>query len=105
MNSVPIPTQKSHRKFNTPQLLRGGWYLTWGISLLILIVSIWGVNSQRKAIETVGKDSAPSILTAQQLQDSFADLDASLANELLLKPGEERQVLADFDKNRKKIAD
>jgi hypothetical protein len=105
MNSVPIPTRKLHRKFNTPQLLRSGWYLTWGINLLLLIVSIWGVNSQRKAIETVGKDSAPSILTAQQLQDSFADLDASLANELLLKPGEERQVLADFDKNRKKIAD
>ncbi|WP_310425783.1 hypothetical protein [Chamaesiphon sp. VAR_48_metabat_135_sub] len=105
MNSISRPTQKVSRKFNTLQLLRSGWYATWGISLLLLIVSIYGVNSQRQAIDAVGKNAAPSILTAQQLQDSFADMDASLANELLLKPGENRQALIDFDKNRKKIAD
>jgi hypothetical protein len=45
-------------------------------------------------------------LTAQQLQDSFAGMDASLASELLLKPGDTRQkeVLIDFETNRKKIA-
>ena len=98
-------TQKLAKKFNTPQLLRSGWYTTWGVSLLLLIVSIYGVQAQLQAIKTVGKDAAPSILTAQQLQDSFADMDASLANELLLKPGENQQALADFEKNRKKIAD
>ena len=105
MTAIPSPAQKLTTKFNTPQILRSGWYATWGISLLMLIISIYGVNAQRQAIKTVGKDAAPSILTAQQLQDSFADMDASLANELLLKPGENRQALADFDKNRKKIAD
>jgi CHASE3 domain sensor protein len=105
MTSMPHPTQKSYRKFNTPQILRSGWYTTWGISLLLLVVSIYGVSSQRQTIKTVGTDAAPSVLTAQQLQDSFADMDASLANELLLKPGDNQQALADFDKNRKKIAD
>jgi hypothetical protein len=105
MNSISRPTKKLPRKFNTLQLLRTGWYSVWGVSLLLLIVSIYGVNSQRQAIKTVGKDAAPSILTAQQLQDSFADMDASLANELLLKPGENSQALVAFDKNRKKIAD
>jgi hypothetical protein len=105
MTAIPRPTLKSIDKFNTPQILRGGWYATWGVGLLLLTISIYGVASQRQAIKTVGKDAAPSILTAQQLQDSFADMDASLANELLLKPGANRQVLADFDKNRKKIAD
>jgi uncharacterized membrane protein YqjE len=104
MTSIPT-TQKLAKKFNTPQLLRSGWYTTWGVSLLLLIVSIYGVQAQRQAIKTVGKDAAPSILTAQQLQDSFADMDASLANELLLKPGENQQALADFEMNRKKIAD
>jgi hypothetical protein len=104
MTAIPRPTQKSIKKFNTPQILRSSWYTTWGISLLLLIISIYGVNSQRQAIKTVGKDAAPSIFTAQQLQDSFADMDASLANELLLKSGDNRQVLADFDKNRQKIA-
>lgn len=105
MTVIPKPIQKSLQRYNTPQILRSSWYTTWGVSLLLLIISIYGVNSQRQAIKTVGKDTAPSVLTAQQLQDSFADLDASLANELLLKPGENRQALADFEKNRKKIAD
>lgn len=105
MTVIPKPTQSLVKRLNTPQILRGGWYTTWGVSLLLLIISIYGVNSQRQAIKTVGKDAAPSVLTAQQLQDSFADMDASLANELLLKPGDNRQTLADFDKNRKKIAD
>jgi hypothetical protein len=105
MTSIPRPNQNLPQKFSTPQILRNVWYTTWGVSLLLLIVSIYGVSSQRQALKTVGKDAAPSILTAQQLQDSFADMDASLANELLLKPGTNQQALVDFDKNRKKIAD
>ena len=105
MTSMPILAKKSSQPLNTPQLLRSGWYLTWGVSLLLLIASIYGVSSQRQALKTVGKDAAPSILTAQQLQDSFADMDASLANELLLKPGNNQQSLAKFEINRKKIAD
>lgn len=104
MTAIPKPIQKSIQRYNTPQILRISWYTTWGVSLLLLIISIYGVNSQRQAIKTVGKDAAPSVLTAQQLQDSFADMDASLANELLLKPGDNRQALLDFKKNQKKIA-
>ncbi len=106
MTTIPKPSQKASEKFNTLQILRGSWYANWGVSLLLLIVSIYGVNSQRQAIKAVGKDAAPSVLTAQQLQDSFAGMDASLASELLLKPGDTRQkeVLGDFETNRKKIA-
>jgi hypothetical protein len=105
MTSIPKPAQNLGSKYQTPQILRGGWYATWGVSLLLLMISIAGVNAQRNALKTVGKDAAPSILTAQQLQDSFADMDASLANELLMKPGDDRQALLDFNKNQKKIAD
>ncbi len=104
--SIPTPTQKLPQKFNTLQLLRGGWYATWVASFLLLVVSIYGVSQQRQALKTVGKDSAPSILTAQRLRDSFAEMDASLANELLLKPGENQKILEEFEKtNRKKIPD
>ncbi len=106
MTSIPKPAQNLVSKYKTPQILRGGWYATWGVSLLLLVISIGGVNSQRQAIKTVGKDSVPSVLTAQQLQDSFAGMDASLASELLLKPGDtrEQEVSIDFQTNRKKIA-
>jgi hypothetical protein len=107
MTAMPKSVQKAPRKFNTLQILRGGWYATWGISLLLLVVSIQGVHSQRDALKTVGTDAAPSVLTAQELQDSFADMDASLANELLLQPGDNRQqaALADFKINHEKIAE
>jgi hypothetical protein len=105
MISIPRPNQSLPKKFNTLQVLRNAWYTSWGISLLLLIISISGIAYQRQTLKTVGKDAAPSILTAQQLQDSFADMDASLANELLLKPGANQQALVSFDKNRKKIAD
>jgi hypothetical protein len=103
--SIPTPTQKLPQKFNTLQLLRGGWYATWVASFLLLVVSIYGVSQQRQALKTVGKDSAPSILTAQRLRDSFAEMDASLANELLLKPGQNQQILVQFEKDRTKIPD
>lgn len=106
MTSIPKPAQNLGNKYQTPQILRGGWYATWGISLLLLVISIGGVNSQRQAIKAVGKDAAPSVLTAQQLQDSLAGMDASLASELLLKSGDprEKEVEIEFQTNRKKIA-
>jgi hypothetical protein len=61
MTTIPKPSQKMPEKFNTLQILRGGWYTTWGVSLLLLIVSIYGVNAQRQAIKTIGKDAAPSV--------------------------------------------
>ena len=102
-----IPTQKTPERFNTLQCLRGGWYATWGVSLLLLVVSIQGFRAQRDALKTVGDDTVPSVLLAQRLKDSFADMDASLANELLLKPGDRAQaeVLKNFDANSKKIAE
>jgi hypothetical protein len=105
MNSLPTPIQRILNKYDTPQILRGSLYLVWSASILLLIVSISGVIAQRQAIKTVSKDAVPSILIAQQLRDSFADIDASLANELLLKLGDNGQALANFEKNQKKIAD
>ncbi len=108
MNSIPKPIHNIGMRYNTPQILRSGLYAVWGASLLLLLFSIAGVTAQRQTLKTVGKDATPSILAAQQLRDSFADIDASLANELLLDPVKNQkeltQVFADFDKNQKKIA-
>ena len=109
MDSISQPIQQISTKINTPQILQKGLYAVWGVSFLLLILSIFGVISQRQTIKTIGKDAAPSILAAQQIRDSFADIDASLANELLLDPVKDtkalEQVAKDFRKNQKKIAD
>jgi hypothetical protein len=105
MTFIFKPNQKLADRFNTTQILRGGWYTTWGASLLLLVVSIWGVHAQRDALKTVGKDAAPSVLMAQRLKDALANLDADLANELLVKPGENAEALKGFESSRKKIAE
>ncbi|GET40389.1 hypothetical protein [Microseira wollei] len=92
-------------KFNTPQLLKGGLYLSWGTSLLLLIATISGVQGQRHAIQTVGKDSAPSILTAIRIKDSLAGMDANVVNELLVKPGENPRAIQDYEERYQKFAE
>ncbi len=91
-------------KFNTPQLLKGGLYLSWGTSLLLLVTTISGVQGQRHAIQTVGKDSAPSILNALRIKDSLADMDANAANELLVKPGQNPEAIKGYNERREKLS-
>jgi hypothetical protein len=83
-------------KFTTPQILKGCLFLTWGVSVLLLITIITGVQGQRNALKTVGKDSAPSILTAQQLKDSLIGMDAEAVNELLVKPGQNPDAIKGY---------
>ena len=86
MSNVAIVTNKTIKNLNTPQLLRGSLFITWGASLLLLMVTIAGAQGQRNAIDTVGKDAVPSIITAQQLKDAMAGMDAFAASELLEPP-------------------
>ncbi len=92
-----LPTKKS---LTTPKLLNAGLYLTWGASFLLAIATISGIQAQRNAIKTIGKDSVPSILTAQRLKDSVAGMDANAVNELLIQPGKTPGEIQDYQKNK-----
>lgn len=59
---------------------------------------------QRDAIETIGKNTAPSVLTAQRIKDSLADLDANAANELLVKPGENPEAAKSYRERQEKLS-
>jgi hypothetical protein len=83
---MALTTSKTLKNLNTPQLLRGSLFVTWGASLLLLMVTIAGAQGQRNAIKTVGKDSVPSIITAQRLKDAVAGMDAFAASEFLVPP-------------------
>ena len=93
------------RGLTTPQLLKAGLYVTWGASLLLVITTISGIQRQRHAIQTVGKDSAPSIILAQRLKDSLAGMDANAVNELLVKPGENPRAIQDYEERRKAFSE
>ena len=98
-------SSKAITKFTTPQLLKGGLYLTWGASLLLLIATLAGVQGQRYSIKTIGKDAVPSIITAQRIKDALTGMDANAANELLVKPGQNPGAIKDYEERRQKLAE
>ena len=91
-------------KFTTPQILRGGLYLVWGVSILALGTANEALKMQRDAIETIGKNTAPSVLNAQRIKDSISDLDANAANELLVKPGENPEATKAYRERQEKLS-
>lgn len=96
---------KNNYKFTTPELLKGGLYLTGATSLLLLIAIMSGVQGQRHAIKTVGEDSTPSIVTAQRLKEAFAGMDANVANELLVPSGQNQDAVKDYEERYQKAAE
>ncbi|MCY7278715.1 MAG: hypothetical protein LH702_34520, partial [Phormidesmis sp. CAN_BIN44] len=84
MTTIAQKSTKATKKLTTPQLIRSGLYIVWGMGLLSLITTVTGVQEQRSAIKTVGKDAVPSIILAQRLKDGMAGMDAFAASEFLV---------------------
>ncbi len=103
MSKTIAVSSKVRPKLTTPQILKAGLYLTWGASLLLLIATLVGVQGQRYAIKTVGKDSAPSIIAAQHIKAGLADMDANAANELLVKPGQNPEAVKAYEQRRVEV--
>lgn len=103
MSKIITASNKAIKKLNTPQLLQSGLYLTWGASLLVLVSTISGIQGQRHAINTIGKDATPSITTAQRLKDAAAGMDAYVAKELLLPSGQNQDALKGYNERYEKF--
>ncbi|HWD98577.1 MAG TPA: hypothetical protein VG345_06060 [Bryobacteraceae bacterium] len=71
------------KPWNTLRVLRASLFGLIGLDLLLLAVCVTGARVHREGMQTVGRDSAPSILAAQKIKTSLADMDASLASDLL----------------------
>lgn len=88
----------------TPLRLRRQLWAVWGLSALLFFVGEGALDGARIAMKTVGKDTAPSILAAQEIASSLADLDANAGNYLL---GHEKRhqaaAMETFEKQRKEV--
>jgi hypothetical protein len=104
METVIFKLLKEAKNSSTPRLLRMSLLATWGAGLLLISTAVIAVQSQRDAIKTVGLDSVPSILNAQRIKDSLADLDSNAANELLAKAGQNQSALNAYNQRREKLA-
>jgi hypothetical protein len=71
------------RTASTPARLKGFMYAVWALAAVLFLLGEGSVASALHAIKTVGKDTAPSIIAAQEISSGLADLDANAGNYLL----------------------
>src|SRR5262249_8055156 len=83
---------------STPVRRRLALGASWLLTLLFFLAVRSGAQRHQAAVKTVGQDSVPSIIAAQKIKSALADMHASAANLLLHRPGEGKQVAADYEK-------
>jgi hypothetical protein len=105
LNVASARTRQWLKHWNTPKILWTSLSATGAASLLLLGISIVGVREQRFAVQTVGKDAAPSVLMAQALKDSLLVIDANVADELLQPNGLSSDAIKEYNEYRKKLAE
>jgi hypothetical protein len=88
-------------RLSTPGLLRlmlGG---TWALSAVFLLTASVGLERHRHAMQTIGKDSAPSIIAAERIRTSLAWAHADAA----LGLAGDGTAAAAYDAHRRDAAD
>lgn len=103
-STTPSPPPWRTKTRTTPGRL---WRL-FGMACLSVFV-LWlvagaSIGRTRQAIQTVGKDSVPSIVAAQEIRAYMADMDASTAN-VFIGSGDNVSVKAEYDTDRAKAND
>jgi hypothetical protein len=88
------------RQWNTLQILRASRIALLVLDLLLLVGVVIGTRVHRTAMQTVGVDTAPSIVAAQHIKTALADMDSNAANELLGAPGAMPQAVASYESRR-----
>lgn len=92
-------------RWTTPQRLHAFLVAISILAILLLLLIALGVLQRRYAVQTIGKDAAPSIIAAQRIKASLADMDANVVNELMVRPGESAQSIKGYTDRRKEVTD
>jgi CHASE3 domain sensor protein len=71
---------------DTPHVLLVGVVVIWVASLGLVLAGNASLGEARRTIQTIGRDTAPSIVAAQSMKASMVDMDANAANDLLGGP-------------------
>jgi hypothetical protein len=97
---VPLSLSERVRTAPTPHRLRSFQYLVWGIAGLLFLLGEGSLAGALQAMQTVGKDTAPSIIDAQEIGSALADLDANAGNYLLGNPQHQGEATKAFEEKR-----
>ena len=89
--------------WTTPRVLQALLLASLLGAALLFIAGFAAHNALKQDVQSVGRDSVPSILAAQQVRTSLVDMDASAANDLLAGPGGSRTARDSYDAERSLI--
>ena len=89
---------------NTPQLLRMQLGLLWAAVAILIIAALVSVYVHRSGMQTVGRNTAPSIVAAQHIKVALAGMDAEAANALLSARGRDDDAMKAYDAYRQEAA-
>ena len=88
----------------TPYTLRQGLFFGFAIVACLVLIAILSAREDRQALQTVGKDAAPSVIAAEHIKAAMSAMDANAANELLVPPGHAEQVVKAYEDRRKETS-
>src|SRR5262249_33476729 len=106
--SVPRPAARGAEAWlawwTTPALLRLIVGASWVGALLLFLAAFHTLAEMRQAVPTVGRDTVPSVLAAQDIRAALVDMDANAANDLLAGPGGMAAAREAFESRRQTVA-
>ncbi|MGC2661976.1 MAG: hypothetical protein WA324_28785 [Bryobacteraceae bacterium] len=82
------PAPQVAKPLSTFERFQWNLYFLLAFDALFLIAVLGAGYVHREALQTIGRNSAPSIIAAQHIKSAVAAIDANAADELLVKPME-----------------
>jgi len=82
--AAPPAAEERLERWATPTILWGSLGAICLGALLLFLAARSAVDGARQAVQTIGRDAAPSIIAAQAIRAGLADMDANAANALLV---------------------
>jgi hypothetical protein len=104
MSSVIASASHQSRTENTPAQLRRLIVINWIIAAIVCAVTMISYGEHRHAVQTVGRDAAPSVVLAHKIKNAVLNQDADIVNYLIAKPGENNASIEDFRKRSSELA-
>ena len=100
-----LPAAPAAVPWSTPRRLRAALAVICFASLLLFLAAFFGAKQHADAVTTIGQSSAPSIVAAEKIKAALSDMDANVANELIAKPGQDKDSTEGYERRRKELSD
>ena len=105
MSSTATTPGALSRTENVPAKLKRLTFWAFVLIAVFCASTMIGYGEHRFAIKTVGDDAAPSVFLAHEIKNDVLNMDASMVNYLIAKPGENYAAFKDFLKYRTELID